>query len=60
MYPTVNAVSVDTPTLNIRSCPEPNCEVIAKPTEGDAVNSIQDHGEWIEIETENGSVYVLK
>lgn len=59
---TANAESytVDTPVLNVRSCAGTNCKIIGKLTKGDAVNSIQDHGEWIEIETENGSGYVIK
>lgn len=59
---TANAESyiVDTPVLNIRSCAGTNCKIIGKLAEGDAINSIQDHGEWIEIETENGSGYVIK
>ena len=59
---TANAESyvVDTSVLNIRSCAGTNCKIIGKLTKGDAVNSIQDHGEWIEIETENGSGYVIK
>lgn len=51
---------VDTPVLNVRSCAGTNCKIIGKLTEGDVVNSIQDHGEWFEIETENGSGYVIK
>ena len=59
---TANAESytVDTPVLNVRSCAGTNCKIIGKLTEGNTVNSIQDHGEWIEIETENGSGYVIK
>lgn len=59
---TANATSyvVDTPILNVRSCAGTNCKIIGKLTQGDAVNSIQDYGEWIEIETENGSGYVIK
>ena len=52
--------TVDTPVLNVRSCAGTNCKIIGKLTEGNTVNSIQDHGEWIEIETENGSGYVIK
>lgn len=59
---TANAKSyvVDTPVLNVRSCAGTNCEITGKLTKNDTVNSIQDHGEWIEIETENGSGYVIK
>ena len=51
---------VDTPVLNVRSCAGTNCKIIGKLTEGNTVNSIQEHGEWVEIETENGSGYVIK
>ncbi len=51
---------VDTPVLNVRSCAGTNCKIIGKLTDGDTANSIRDHGEWIEIETENGSGYVIK
>ena len=58
---TASAASyVDTPILNVRSCAGTNCKIIGKLTQGDTVNSIQDYGEWIEIETENGSGYVIK
>lgn len=59
---TANAESyiVDTPVLNVRSCAGTNCKIIGKLTEGDAVNSIQDHGEWVEIEIDNTSGYVIK
>lgn len=59
---TANAESyiVDTPVLNVRSCAGTNCKIIGKLTEGDAVNSIQDHGEWVEIEINNTSGYVIK
>ena len=51
---------VEVPTLNIRSCAGTNCEIIGKLTEGNIVKPIQDFGEWLEIETENGSGYVIK
>lgn len=51
---------VDTPVLNVRSCAGTNCKIVRRLTKGDAVNSIQNHGEWVEIKTENGSGYVIK
>ena len=51
---------VNTPVLNVRSCAGTNCKIIGKLTEGDSINYLQDHGEWIRIETESGSGYVIK
>lgn len=51
---------VNTPVLNVRSCAGTNCKIIEKLTEKNAVNSIQDHGKWVEIKTENVSGYVIK
>ena len=52
--------TVDTPVLNIRSCAGTNCKIVGKLTEGDTVNSIQDYGDWIKIELNTGSGYVIK
>lgn len=51
---------VNTPVLNVRSCAGTNCQIIGKLTEGETVDSIQEHGDWIEIKTEKGSGYVIK
>lgn len=51
---------VDTPVLNVRSCAGTDCKIIERLAEGDYVNSIQEHGEWVEIEMGNGTGYVIK
>ena len=54
------AYIVDTPVLNVRSCASTNCKIIGKIKSGEHVNSIKDHGEWIEIEREKGTGFVIK
>ena len=54
------AYIVDTPVLNVRSCASTNCKIIGKIKSGEHVNSIKDHGEWIEIEREKGTGFVVK
>lgn len=51
---------VNTPVLNIRTCAGTNCNVIGKLKKGDFVDSIQNHGQWVEIETDKGNGYVIK
>ena len=51
---------VDTPVLNVRSCAGTDCKIIARLTEGEYVNSINDNGEWVEISIDNSSGYVIK
>ena len=36
------------------------CKIIGKITNGTHVNSVKDHGEWIEIEREKGTGFVIK
>ncbi len=43
-------------TLNVRSCPETNCQVIALLTQGETVAVRRFSGEWSEIETKGRSI----
>lgn len=51
---------VNTEVLNLRSCEGTNCKILGKLISGEAVNVIEDRGEWVKVQTDKGEGFVIK
>ena len=51
---------VNTPVLNLRSCPSTNCEIVGKLISGESIYVEEYQGEWVKVQTDIGSGYVVK
>lgn len=51
---------VNTEVLNLRSCEGTDCKILGKLTSGEAVELLEDKGEWVKVETDKGAGFVIK
>ena len=54
--PSVNSMTVQADTLNMRQCPDTSCQVTVLLYRGETVAVRQQDGLWAEIETQRGAV----
>ena len=62
LYNSANAETyyVNTPVLNLRSCPSTKCEIIGKLNSGENINVEYHQSEWAKVKTDKGNGFVLK
>lgn len=51
---------VNTEVLNLRSCEGTDCKILGKLTSGEAVELLEDKGEWVKVQTDIGEGFVIK
>lgn len=51
---------VNTEVLNLRSCEGTNCKILGKLTSGEAVELLEDKGEWVKVQTKKGEGFVIR
>lgn len=51
---------VNTEVLNLRSCEGTDCKILGKLTSGEAVELLEDKGEWAKVGTDKGEGFVIK
>lgn len=51
---------VNTPVLNLRSCPSTKCEIVGKLMSGESVYVEEYQGDWVKVQTDISSGYVAK
>ena len=51
---------VNTPVLNLRSCPSTECEISGKLVSGEIVYVEETQDEWAKVRTDKGNGYVVK
>lgn len=51
---------VNTPVLNLRSCPSTECEISGKLVSGETVYVEETQDEWAKVRTDKGNGYVVK
>lgn len=51
---------VNTEVLNLRSCEGTDCKILGKLTSGEAVELLEDKGEWVKVQTDKGEGFVIK
>ena len=51
---------VNTPVLNLRSCPSTKCEIVGKLMSGKSIYVEEYQGDWVKVQTDIGNGYVVK
>lgn len=51
---------VNTEVLNLRSCASTNCKILGKLTSGEAIEVLENSGEWVKVQTDKGEGFVIK
>lgn len=51
---------VNTEVLNLRSCAGTNCKILGKLTSGEAIEVLENSGEWVKVQTDKGEGFVIK
>lgn len=51
---------VNTEVLNLRSCERTDCKILGKLNSGEALELIEDKGEWVKVKTDSSEGFVIK